>query len=164
MQRSLQSLVRTARQPFGTRFGSSQASSSSSSTPVTSNTTAAQPSSSSQESSHYLVTLLRSPLHLNPAIKQSLASLGLYKRLSSSIVPINPTNQGYILRAKELVGIKPLSQSQVQELGSETWRNRPGQGRQGSGLRIRMGASDQGVIRVGSERARGEERGFKVVN
>lgn len=113
--------------------------------------------------SHYLITLLRSPLHLNPSIKQSLSSLGLYKRLSSSIVPISPQNEGYILRAKELVGVRTLREEEVRELGSMEWRDREGEGRKGSGLRVRQGAGQDGVIRVGSERARGEERGFKVV-
>ncbi|GAA6006804.1 hypothetical protein JCM11491_003186 [Sporobolomyces phaffii] len=160
MQRSLQFLAKQPR-TIGARLSSSSSSSSSPSSSSSSATAAPTPDASP---SHYLVTLQRSPLHLNPAIKQSLASLGLYKRLSSSIVPITPTNQGYILRAKELVGIRPLSEAQVRDLGSAAWRNRPGEGRQGSGLRVRHGAGEGGVIRVGSERARGEERGYKVVN
>ncbi|GAA5957976.1 hypothetical protein JCM3765_006220 [Sporobolomyces pararoseus] len=162
MQRSLQSLSKQTRS-IGSRLFSS---SSSSRSPSSSSTSSSSPSTDSTPTatpSHYLVTLLRSPLHLNPAIKSSLSSLGLYKRLSSSIVPITPINQGYILRAKELVGIKPISEEEVRRLGSEEWRNREGEGRQGSGLRVRQGAGPGGVIRVGSERARGEERGFKVV-
>ncbi|GAA5902426.1 mitochondrial 54S ribosomal protein uL30m MRPL33 [Sporobolomyces salmoneus] len=162
MQRTLETL-RTQTRSIGTR-SSFSTSSLSRSTPSSSSSSSTATPESASTPSHYLVTLLRSPLHLNPAIKSSLSSLGLYKRLSSSIVPITPTNQGYILRAKELVGIKPVTEEEVRRLGSEEWRNRQGEGRQGSGLRVREGAGVGGVIRVGSERARGEERGFKVVN
>jgi len=150
MQRSLQSLLHPMKRIAlsSPRFQST----SSSSTPTDSTTP-----------SHYLITLLRSPLHLSPAIKSSLSSLGLYKRLSSTIVPISQTNQGYILRAKELVGVKLITKEEVEKAGAREWREREGEGRRGSGLRVREGQGKDGVIRVGSERARGEERGFKVL-
>ncbi|GAA6061528.1 hypothetical protein JCM10212_004518 [Sporobolomyces blumeae] len=174
MQRTLESCKASAR-TIGRRLASSAASSSSSSS--ASSPSPRRPSASSDASptssgastsattppSHYLVTLLRSPLHLEPSIKHSLASLGLYKRLASSIVPINSVNAGYVLRAKELVGVKAISQDDVDRLARDEWRERPGEGRQGSGLRVRHGSGENGVIRVGSERARGDERGYKVV-
>ncbi|GAA5916998.1 hypothetical protein JCM5296_004039 [Sporobolomyces johnsonii] len=113
---------------------------------------------------HYLVTLLRSPLHLSKSVSASLASLGLYKRLSSSIVPINSVNSGYILKAKELVGVRSVTADELASIASKEWRDRPGEGRQGSGLRVREDAGPAAVIRVGSERARGDERGFRVVS
>ncbi|BGP28050.1 hypothetical protein JCM10295v2_007037 [Rhodotorula toruloides] len=113
--------------------------------------------------SHYLITLLRSPNHLGASIFSTTRVLGLNKRLSSVIVPINPINAGYILRIKELVGVRLVSREDVQRWASREWRERPGEGNQGSGLRIAGGAGPNAVIRVGSERARGDERGFKVV-
>ncbi|GAA5877649.1 hypothetical protein JCM8547_007129 [Rhodosporidiobolus lusitaniae] len=127
-------------------------------------TTPADPSASSSSSpSHYLVTLLRSPLHLPPSLSASICSLGLNKRLSSAIVPITPTNAGYILKLKELVGVRSVTSDEVRQWGSREWREREGEGRQGSGLRIGGYAGENSVIRVGSERARGDERGFRVV-
>ncbi|GAA6048717.1 hypothetical protein JCM3770_003926 [Rhodotorula araucariae] len=114
--------------------------------------------------SHYLVTLLRSPLHLPPAQRASAASLGLHKRLSSSVVPITPQNAGYVLQIKELVGVRQVSTAEVRAWASPEWRDRPGEGRRGSGMRVKLGATDRSVIRVGSERARGDERGFRIVD
>ncbi|BGP43918.1 hypothetical protein JCM10449v2_007975 [Rhodotorula kratochvilovae] len=114
--------------------------------------------------SHFLITLLRSPLHLPPSQRASAASLGLHKRLSSSIVPITPQNAGYVLRIKELVGVRQVSAAEVALWASREWRDRPGEGRQGSGMRVKAGANDGSVIRVGSERARGDERGFRIVD
>ncbi|BGO96103.1 hypothetical protein NBRC10512_002934 [Rhodotorula toruloides] len=113
--------------------------------------------------SHYLITLLRSPNHLGATVYSTTRVLGLTKRLSSVIVPINPVNAGYILRIKELVGVRLVSGEDVQRWASKEWRERPGEGNQGSGLRVMGGAGPNAVIRVGSERARGDERGFKVV-
>lgn len=110
---------------------------------------------------HYLVTLLRSPLHLPAPILASCQSLGLTHRLSSSIVPISPENAGFILRVKELVGVRSVGVEEVAKAQESAWREREGEGRRGSGL-SRTGA-ERGVIRVGRERARGVERGFKVV-
>ncbi|GAA5822062.1 hypothetical protein JCM5353_006218 [Sporobolomyces roseus] len=154
MQRSLQSISNPLKRIALSSTSSSRFLSTPSSTP-------SDPSTSPP--SHYLITLLRSPLHLSPSIKSSLSSLGLYKRLSSTIVPISQTNQGYILRAKELLGVKMITKEQVEEAGRREWREREGEGRKGSGLRVREGQGENGVIRVGSERARGEERGFKVL-
>ncbi|GAA5883212.1 hypothetical protein JCM3774_001933 [Rhodotorula dairenensis] len=119
--------------------------------------------STSADPSHYLVTLLRSPLHLDHKVKATVASLGLRKRLASVVVPVTPTNQGYLLKCKELVAVRPVSQDQVQHWASPQWRTRPGQGNQGSGVRIVEPAGPNSVIRIGSERARGDERGFRIV-
>ena len=114
--------------------------------------------------SHFLVTLLRSPLHLAASQKASAASLGLYKRLSSAIVPITAQNAGYVVQLKELVGVRACTDADVARWGSREWREREGEGRQGSGMRIKLGGEKgRSVIRVGSERARGDERGFRVV-
>lgn len=114
--------------------------------------------------SHYLVTLLRSPLHLSAKVKATVASLGLHKRLASVVVPVSPTNQGYLVKCKELVAVRPVSQHQVQEWASPEWSRRPGKGNQGSGVRIVEPAGPNSVIRIGSERARGDERGFRVID
>ncbi|TNY18719.1 hypothetical protein DMC30DRAFT_418563 [Rhodotorula diobovata] len=127
--------------------------------PPTTTTTSAASSSPS----HFLVTLLRSPLHLGASQRASAASLGLHKRLSSSIVPITPQSAGYVLALKELVGVRRVSRDEVAAWGSREWRERPGEGRKGSGLRVKAEADEGSVIRVGSERARGDERGFRVV-
>ncbi|GAA5982987.1 hypothetical protein JCM10908_006858 [Rhodotorula pacifica] len=124
-------------------------------------TTAAEEEDSTP--SHYLVTLLRSPLHLSAKTKATVSSLGLHKRLSSVIVPITPTNQGYLLKCKELVGVRAVSQSEVQQWAAQEWRTREGEGNKGSGIRIVEPAGPNSVIRVGSERARGDERGFRIV-
>jgi len=110
---------------------------------------------------HYLVTLLRSPLHLPVAAAATCNSLGLTHRLTSSLVPITQENAGFILRVKELVAVRTVAPEDLAKAASQEWRERPGEGRRGSGL---MGHSETGVVRVGSERARGEERGFKVVS
>ncbi|GAA5983737.1 hypothetical protein JCM11641_001738 [Rhodosporidiobolus odoratus] len=126
-------------------------------------TSESSPPSPGPSASHYLVTLLRSPLHLTSSVSSSIRSLGLSKRLSSSIVPVTPENAGYIVAAKELVGVRAVSEAEVKKWASKEWREREGEGRQGAGMRVRADATDRSVIRVGSERARGAERGFRVV-
>ncbi|KAM0751490.1 hypothetical protein T439DRAFT_324674 [Meredithblackwellia eburnea MCA 4105] len=141
------------------RHASSSASPASSSSPQSSS-----PNSIDHDSkTHYLVTLLRSPLHLPKHLKASCNSLGLNTRLSSSIVPITPENAGYILSIKELVGVRTVGVEDVLQASDPSWRNRPGEGRQGRGLSTN-GVPGSGVVRVGSERARGDERGFKVIS
>ncbi|GAA5954007.1 hypothetical protein JCM8115_003282 [Rhodotorula mucilaginosa] len=123
------------------------------------------PSTRTEEApSHLLVTLLRSPLHLSAKVKATVASLGLHKRLASVVVPVSPTNHGYLLKCKELVAVRPVSQQQIQEWASPEWSRRPGKGNQGSGIRIVEPAGPNSVIRIGSERARGDERGFRVID
>ncbi|GAA5911091.1 hypothetical protein JCM8208_000273 [Rhodotorula glutinis] len=127
-------------------------------------TSAAQDAPQAAAPSHFLVTLLRSPLHLAASQKASAASLGLYKRLSSAIVPITAQNAGYVVQLKELVGVRACSEHDVARWGAREWREREGEGRQGSGMRVKLGGDKaRSVIRVGSERARGDERGFRVV-
>ncbi|GAA5837798.1 hypothetical protein JCM11251_002325 [Rhodosporidiobolus azoricus] len=172
LQQPLRTLAHRAH-PAATRafssspFSSSSASSSALSSPAPeASTSSASPSSTPPthaHASHYLVTLLRSPLHLPKRTLSSIRSLGLNKRLSSAIVPITPINAGYILSLKELVGVRQVSEEQVKKWASREWRDRQGEGNQGAGMRVREGATERSVIRVGSERARGEERGFRVV-
>lgn len=134
-------------------------STSTSSTPST--TDLPPPPPEAPQKTHYLVTLLRSPLHLPAPILATCQSLGLTHRLSSSIVPISPENAGFILRVKELVGVRSVGVEEVAKAQDSAWREREGEGRQGSGLSRNGG--ERGVVRVGRERARGVERGFKVV-
>lgn len=113
--------------------------------------------------SHYLVTLVRSPLHLSHKVKATAAALGLHKRLHSVLVPVTPVTQGYLLRCKEIVAVRPVSPDQLAQYASQEWRTRPGVGNQGAGVRIVEPAGPNSVVRVGSERARGDERGFRIV-
>lgn len=126
--------------------------------------TTSTPPPSSAPKTHYLITLLRSPLHLPAPILATAHSLGLSKRLSSSLVPITRENAGFILRIKELVGVRTVAAEEVDRAASSAWRDRAGEGRQGAGFNT-LGDHSEGraVVRVGRERARGEERGFKVV-
>lgn len=142
------------------RFASTARPPLASSAPKTPATTTGQ----GEAPSHYLVTLLRSPLHLPAKVKATVASLGLHKRLASVVVPVSPTNHGYLLKCKELVAVRPVSQQQIQEWASPEWSRRPGKGNQGSGVRIVEPAGPHSVIRIGSERARGDERGFRIIN
>ncbi|SCV74584.1 BQ2448_7613 [Microbotryum intermedium] len=107
---------------------------------------------------HYLVTLHRSPANLPQTVARTCEALGLRHRLSSSIVPITDVSSGQVLAIKELVGVRAISLDQVL---SPQWTQRKGAGNQGSGLR--SNGNPRGIIRVGSERARGEERGYKIV-
>lgn len=177
-----QPLASTSRLTTNTSISTSSSFSSSSSSSSDSTTTAtssSSPSSSSLESTttttasesepieagsdktHYLITLRRSPLHLPSPIQSSCKSLGLGHRLASSIVPITQENAGYILRIKELITVKTIGVEEISRAVDQSWSLREGEGRRGSGLHLmREGA---GVIRVGTERSRGEERGFKVL-
>jgi ribosomal protein L30/L7E len=110
---------------------------------------------------HYLVTLLRSPLHLPKNIATTCTSLGLSHRLSSSIVPISRETAGAILQVKELVGIRAVGIEEVSKAAGREWRMRAGEGKQGGGFR--SVGTELGVIKVGREKCRGEERGFKVL-
>lgn len=155
--KSIQPLASTSR----LASSSSSSSPSSSTSASVSTTTPSTSSSSESEKTHYLITLRRSPLHLPSPIKSSCKSLGLGHRLASSIVPITQENAGYILRIKELITVKLLGIDEISRAVDQSWSLREGEGRRGSGLHLmREGAE---VIRVGTERSRGEERGFKVI-
>lgn len=116
---------------------------------------------------HYLVTLLRSPLHLPVPSKATCESLGLRKRSSTSLIPINSTNAGYILKIKELVGVKLVDCEAIQgklskreeRMGYGTGR----EGRRGAGLGGMGLFTSEGIVTVGKDRCSNEERGFKVV-
>ncbi|KAM0789774.1 hypothetical protein ACM66B_006627 [Microbotryomycetes sp. NB124-2] len=123
----------------------------------------ASTSASSSSSSHFVVTLTRSPLHLPKSIKATCQVLGLHKRLSTTIVPNTSHNVGALLKVKELVHVQPFDAQDADHVSlTRQWRERQGDGRRGSGIRAKGG--ELSVIRVGSERARGDERGFKVVS
>ncbi|KAK4051574.1 hypothetical protein OIV83_002714 [Microbotryomycetes sp. JL201] len=120
-------------------------------------------STSAAGTTHFIVTLTRSPLHLPKSVKATCSTLGLHKRLSTTIVPNTSQNVGALLAVKELVHVQPFDAANADHKSlTRQWREREGQGRRGSG--IRASGTDLSVIRVGSERARGEERGFKVVS
>ncbi|GJN94245.1 hypothetical protein Rhopal_007319-T1 [Rhodotorula paludigena] len=124
----------------------------------------ALPASAPTTPSHYLVTLVRSPLHLGPSARGALASLGLHsKRLASVVVPVSRESAGALLAVKELVAVREVSDAEVRAWASNEWREREGEGRRGAGMRVSERAGQRGVIRVGSERARGDERGFRIV-
>lgn len=126
------------------------------------------------ENTHYCITLLRSPLHLPIASQRTCQALGLGKRMNRTIVPISSVNAGYILSIKELVGVELVNLEEVQtrEYEREMLRVERGdvEGRRGAGLTAHNPAnwelslgSSSGVVRVGKDRCRGSERGFKVV-
>lgn len=161
--RGLQTATRTAsatgRQSFGASFSTTIRRPSAESTPD-----AAAPAPAP---THYLVTLLRSPLHLPIPSKATCESLGLRKRSSTSLIPINSTNAGYILKIKELVGVKLVDCEVIQgKLAAREERMGYGverEGRRGAGLGGMGLFTSEGVVTVGKDRCSGEERGFKVV-
>lgn len=159
----LRSTHTTASSASRATVGSFASISSSSRTPKAS--TSASIPSPAGPSTHYLVTLLRSPLHLPISSKNTCESLGLRKRSATSLVPINSTNAGYILAIKELVGVKLVDFHQIQKnlfkrqekLGINV------EGRRGAGLGGMGMITTNGVVTVGKDRSAGEERGFLVV-
>lgn len=164
LQRAIATLRPTLSTPVHSHLpiaSTSRLASSSSSTPQSTESTA--PLLEDQDvDTHYLITLRRSPLHLPKPIQTTCKSLGLGHRLASSIVPISRVNAGYILRIKELITVKTIGMDAIAGAAAPEWSGRAGEGRRGSGLHLtREGA---GVIRVGTERSRGEERGFKVIS
>lgn len=158
--------LRTLRRPLSSaavstsRAFSTSPSPLSSAAPIASSSTSSSAPSDPSSHTHYLITLLRSPLHLPAPLAATCNTLGLTHRLTTTLVPITQENAGLVLRIKELVGVRTVAAEDLGKAGTIEWRERPGEGRQGSGL---IGREDGGVIRVGTERARGEERGFKVV-
>lgn len=105
---------------------------------------------------HYEVTLKRSPLHLPADSLAACVSIGLRKRLSTTLIPINQSNSGNLLTIKELISVKLVNLEEFIAARPE----RSGEGRTGAGL---TGRGGNGVIRVGKDRCRGEERGFRVL-
>ena len=153
---------RSAARAASTSTSAPPAASSSLPTASTSHSTPPATLPSASAKSHYLVTLLRSPLHLPAPVQATCQSIGLSHRLSSSIVPITRENAGFILRIKELVGVRMIAAEDVAKASDPSWRDREGEGRRGGGF-VTKGEPGRGVIRVGRERARGDERGFRVV-
>ncbi|KAI5481292.1 50S ribosomal protein [Pseudohyphozyma bogoriensis] len=133
-----------------------------SSTATASTSSAPAPAASAAaaaEHTHYLVTLLRSPSHLPPPKAAACKTLGLTHRLSSSFVPISPEAAGSILAVKELVGVRTVGMDDISKVNAR--RVREGEeGKKGSGLRSH--GTLGGTIRIGTERANGDERGFRV--
>ena len=101
----------------------------------------------------------RSPAHLPKKVKASCESMGLTKRLASSIIPVTQPNAGLITSVKELVSVRILDDAELAKIADVDWATREGNGRTGSGLR-----QANSVIQVGTERARGEQRGYRVLS
>ncbi|KAL7423795.1 hypothetical protein Q5752_001379 [Cryptotrichosporon argae] len=55
---------------------------------------------------HHLITLLRSPIGLPPASRQTLVALGLHRRHQAVLHPFSATVAGQVLRVKELVSVR----------------------------------------------------------
>lgn len=114
------------------------------------------------EHTHYLLTLKRSPLHLPKQASLTCKALGLSHRLSTTLVPISPETAGAVLKVKELLAVKLVSPFTEENMEKGFGRSeRIGEeGKQGSGMRFSLGG---GIIRVGSERCNGEERGYRRI-
>lgn len=67
---------------------------------------------------HHLITLIRSPLNLPSYSIRTLESLGLRKRYQSVLHPFSPTVAGHILRVKEIVRVKNVSEEE-----GKRWRD-----------------------------------------
>ncbi|EIW72702.1 ribosomal protein L30 [Tremella mesenterica] len=61
---------------------------------------------------HHLITLTRSPIGLPPQARGTLEALGLYRRYSSVLHPFGPTVAGQILRVKELVSVRNVTEEE----------------------------------------------------
>lgn len=150
----------------GTRSQSLGASFSTTISP-TSSAGAAPATTTAPAPTHYLVTLLRSPLHLPVPSKATCESLGLRKRSATSLVPINSTNAGYILKIKELVSVKlvdcDIIQGKLLKREERLGYGAEREGRRGAGLGGMGLFTSDGVVTVGKDRCSNEERGFKVV-
>ncbi|BEJ15890.1 hypothetical protein CspHIS471_0504950 [Cutaneotrichosporon sp. HIS471] len=71
-----------------------------------------RPSIAAFNSTHYLITLVRSPRGLPPASAATVAALGLSRLHQSVVQPIGPTAAGKILRIKELVTVRNVSEEE----------------------------------------------------
>lgn len=61
---------------------------------------------------HYLITLMRSPRGLPPASAATARALGLHRLHQSVIQPIDATAAGKILRIKELVTVRNVTEEE----------------------------------------------------
>jgi ribosomal protein L30 len=81
---------------------------------------------------HHLITLLRAPIGLPPVASRTLESLGLYRRHQSVLHRFDPTVAGKILRVKELVGVKNVSEEEGERA---IWMSTRGR-KEGSGVEV----------------------------
>lgn len=62
---------------------------------------------------HYLITLERSPIGLPPASRATLEALGLHDKLHRAVMhPFSATTAGQILKVKELVRVKNVTEQE----------------------------------------------------
>lgn len=59
------------------------------------------------------------------------------------------------------MAVRSVAMEEFQKVRSRAWRERDGEGKRGGGFR--EANQTGGVSRIGTERCRGEERGFKVI-
>ncbi|EJU04621.1 hypothetical protein DACRYDRAFT_34918, partial [Dacryopinax primogenitus] len=77
---------------------------------------------------HYRITLMRSALGLQSYARDTLAALGLKKRMQHVYHPFSATTAGQILRVKELVKVENVPASAVKTKQEERQERRPGAG------------------------------------
>lgn len=81
---------------------------------------------STRGATHYLITLERSPIGLPPASRATLEALGLHDKLHRSVMhPFSSTTAGQILKVKELVRVKNVTE----EEGLQYIKRRKGEGK-----------------------------------
>lgn len=67
----------------------------------------------SVDATHYLITLKRSHIGLPKEYKETLEALGLHDKLHRSVIhPFSPTTAGQILKVKELIQVKVVTEKE----------------------------------------------------
>jgi large subunit ribosomal protein L30 len=80
---------------------------------------------------HHLITLLRSPIGLPKTTSRTLESLALYRSHQSVLYPFSAPLAGKILRVKELVAVRNVTE----EEGTRALAHRKSRG-EGMGLEV----------------------------
>lgn len=76
------------------------------------------------QATHHLITLVRSPIGLTKASKQTLVALGLHRLRQSVLQPFGEVTAGRILKVKELVQVANVTK----EEGEALMKRRRGEG------------------------------------
>ncbi|KZO96637.1 hypothetical protein CALVIDRAFT_537002 [Calocera viscosa TUFC12733] len=84
--------------------------------------------SNAEPATHYRITLMRSALGLPSYARETLAALGLKKRMQHVFHPFSGTTAGQILRVKELVVVQNVPASAVRTKQEERLLRRPNRG------------------------------------